>query len=323
MIRSVILGTGSYLPAKVLTNEDLTKLVDTSDDWIVQRTGIRERHIAAEGELTSDLATAAAANALSAAGVSADEIDLVLLATATPDRTFPSSAVEVQRKLGVTHGFAFDLQAVCSGFVYALTVADSLIRTGLARKALVIGADTFSRLLDWNDRTTCVLFGDGAGAVVLGTEEGEGTSADRGLLAASLRADGRHVDKLHTDGGPSMAGAPGHVRMHGQEVFKFAVGGVGDVIKSVFGATGFDGSSIDWFIPHQANRRIIEGSAKKLGIPLERVIITVEGHANTSAATIPLALDTGVRGGKVKRGDVLLFEAVGGGLTWGAAILRW
>ena len=323
MIRSVILGTGSYLPDRILTNEDLAKLVDTSDEWIVQRTGIRERHVAADGEMTSDLATAAATRALAAAGVSVDQIDLVLLATATPDRTFPASAVEVQRKLGVTHGFAFDLQAVCSGFVYALTVADSLLRTGLARKALVIGADTFSRILDWNDRTTCVLFGDGAGAVVLGTEEGKGTAADRGLLAASLRADGRHVDKLCTDGGPSMTGAPGHVRMHGQEVFKFAVGGVGDVIKSVFETTGLDGTSIDWFIPHQANRRIIEGAAKKLGIPLEKTIITVEGHANTSAATIPLALDFAVRSDKVKRGDVVLFEAVGGGLTWGAAILRW
>ncbi len=323
MIRSVILGTGSYLPAKVLTNQDLAGLVDTSDEWIVQRTGIRERHIAAEGEATSDLAAAAAAKALAAAGIDVSEIDLVLLATATPDRTFPASAVEVQRKLGVTRGFAFDLQAVCSGFVYALTVADSLIRTGLATKALVIGADTFSRLLDWSDRTTCVLFGDGAGAVVLGAEEGAGTVADRGLLAASLRADGRHADKLCTDGGPSLTGSAGHIHMQGQDVFKFAVGGVGDVIHAVFEATGFDGSSIDWFIPHQANRRIIEGSAKKLGIPLEKVVITVDGHANTSAATIPLALDIAVNQNRIKRGDVLLFEAVGGGFTWGAAILRW
>lgn len=323
MIRSVILGTGSYLPAKVLTNQDLAGLVDTSDEWIVQRTGIRERHIAAEGEATSDLAAAAAAKALAAAGIDVSEIDLVLLATATPDRTFPASAVEVQRKLGVTRGFAFDLQAVCSGFVYALTVADSLIRTGLATKALVIGADTFSRLLDWSDRTTCVLFGDGAGAVVLGAEEGAGTVADRGLLAANLRADGRHADKLCTDGGPSLTGAAGHIHMQGQDVFKFAVGGVGDVIHAVFDATGFDGSSIDWFIPHQANRRIIEGSAKKLGIPLEKVVITVDGHANTSAATIPLALDIAVNQNRIKRGDVLLFEAVGGGFTWGAAILRW
>ena len=323
MIRSVILGTGSYLPAKVLTNQDLAGLVDTSDEWIVQRTGIRERHIAAEGEATSDLAAAAAAKALAAAGIDVSEIDLVLLATATPDRTFPASAVEVQRKLGVTRGFAFDLQAVCSGFVYALTVADSLIRTGLATKALVIGADTFSRLLDWSDRTTCVLFGDGAGAVVLGAEEGAGTVADRGLLAASLRADGRHADKLCTDGGPSLTGSAGHIHMQGQDVFKFAVGGVGDVIHAVFDATGFDGSSIDWFIPHQANRRIIEGSAKKLGIPLEKVVITVDGHANTSAATIPLALDIAVNQNRIKRGDVLLFEAVGGGLTWGAVILRW
>lgn len=323
MIRSVILGTGSYLPAKVLTNQDLAGLVDTSDEWIVQRTGIRERHIAAEGEATSDLAAAAAAKALAAAGIDVSEIDLVLLATATPDRTFPASAVEVQRKLGVTRGFAFDLQAVCSGFVYALTVADSLIRTGLATKALVIGADTFSRLLDWSDRTTCVLFGDGAGAVVLGAEEGAGTVADRGLLAANLRADGRHADKLCTDGGPSLTGSAGHIHMQGQDVFKFAVGGVGDVIHAVFDATGFDGSSIDWFIPHQANRRIIEGSAKKLGIPLEKVVITVDGHANTSAATIPLALDIAVNQNRIKRGDVLLFEAVGGGFTWGAAILRW
>lgn len=323
MIRSVILGTGSYLPAKVLTNDDLAAMMDTSDDWIVQRTGIRQRHIVAEGEATSDLGAEAARRALAAAGVDASEIDLVLVATATPDRTFPSAAVEVQRKVGITRGFAFDLQAVCTGFVYALTVADSLIRTGAARKALVIGADAFSRILDWNDRTTAVLFGDGAGAVVLSAAEGTGTIADRGLLAASLRADGRHADKLCTDGGPSSTGTTGHVHMQGQEVFKFAVGGVGDVVQSVFEQTGFDGSTIDWFIPHQANRRIIEASARKLGIPHDKVVITVEGHANTSAATIPLALDIAVRGGKVKRDDVLLFEAVGGGFTWGAAILRW
>lgn len=323
MIRSVVLGTGSYLPARVVTNDELATRVDTSDEWIVQRTGIRQRSIAADGEMTSDLGTRAAERALAAANLTAADIDLIILATATPDRTFPASAVEIQRKLGVTRGAAFDMQAVCSGFVYALSVADSMLRTGLATKALVIGADTFSRILDWDDRTTCVLFGDGAGAVVLGTEEGSGTMADRGVLTAHLRADGRHVEKLCTDGGPSSTQSVGHVRMHGQEVFKFAVGAVTDVISSAFAATGFDGESIDWFIPHQANRRIIESSARKLGIALEKVVITVDRHGNTSAASIPLAIDEAVRAGQVKRGDVVLLEAMGGGFTWGAVIVRW
>jgi 3-oxoacyl-[acyl-carrier-protein] synthase-3 len=323
VIRSVVLGTGSYLPERVVTNEELATRVDTSDEWIVQRTGIRQRHIVADGETTSDLGVKAAERALAAAGVAAADIDLIIVATATPDHTFPATAVEVQHKLGVVRGAAFDVQAVCSGFVYALTVGDAMLKTGLANKALVIGADSFSRILDWEDRTTCVLFGDGAGAVVLGVEEGAGTTDDRGVLTAHLRADGRHVEKLYTDGGPSSTQTVGHVRMHGQEVFKFAVGAVTDVIKSAFAATGFDGQTIDWFIPHQANRRIIESSARKLGIALEKVVITVDKHGNTSAASIPLALDSAVRSGQVKRGDVVLLEAMGGGFTWGAAIVRW
>jgi 3-oxoacyl-[acyl-carrier-protein] synthase-3 len=323
VIRSVVLGTGSYLPERVVTNAELSTRVDTSDEWIVQRTGIRQRYIAADGETTSDIGTRAAERALAAAGLTAADIDLIILATASPDHTFPASAVEIQAKLGITHGAAFDIAAVCSGFVYGLSVADSMLKTGLARKALVIGADTFSRILDWNDRTTCVLFGDGAGAFVLGTEEGEGTIADRGVLTAHLRADGRHVEKLYCDGGPSSTGTTGHVRMQGQDVFKFAVGAVTDVITAAFEATGLSGETIDWFIPHQANRRIIESSARKLGIALEKVVVTVDLHGNTSAASIPLAVDAAVKDGRVKRGDVVLLEAMGGGFTWGAAIVRW
>jgi 3-oxoacyl-[acyl-carrier-protein] synthase-3 len=321
--RSVVVATGSRLPDRVLTNDELSRMVDTSDDWIVQRTGIRERHIAADGETTGDLATAAAARALEAAGLEPDAIDLVLVATSTPDNTFPATAVEVQARLGIVHGAAFDVQAVCSGFVYALATADSMIRTGLASRALVIGAETFSRILDWNDRTTCVLFGDGAGAVVVEAQPGAGTVADRGILTAHLRSDGRHKNKLYVDGGVSSTGTIGHVRMEGREVFKFAVGAVTDVIEAAFDATGFDGETIDWFIPHQANRRIIEGSAKKLGISPEKTVITVDRHGNTSAASIPLALDEVVRQGRVKRGDVLLLEAMGGGFTWGSIVLRW
>jgi 3-oxoacyl-[acyl-carrier-protein] synthase-3 len=321
--RSVVVATGSRLPDRVLTNDELSRMVDTSDDWIVQRTGIRERHIAADGETTGDLATAAAARALEAAGLEPDAIDLVLVATSTPDNTFPATAVEVQARLGIVHGAAFDVQAVCSGFVYALATADSMIRTGLASRALVIGAETFSRILDWNDRTTCVLFGDGAGAVVVEAQPGAGTVADRGILTAHLRSDGRHKNKLYVDGGVSSTGTIGHVRMEGREVFKFAVGAVTDVIEAAFDATGFDGETIDWFIPHQANRRIIEGSAKKLGISPEKTVITVDRHGNTSAASIPLALDEVVRQGRVKLGDVLLLEAMGGGFTWGSALVRW
>ena len=298
-------------------------MVDTTDAWIRQRTGIAERHIAAEGELTSDLAVAAARAALDQAGVAADEIDLIVLATSTPDNTFPASAVTVQKKLGMTTGAAFDLQAVCSGFVYALSTTDAMIRAGQARKALVIGAETFSRLLDWTDRTTCVLFGDGAGAVVLSAEEQPGSSGDRGVLTSHLRSDGRHKLQLYVDGGPSSTGTVGHLRMEGREVFKFAITAIGDVIQDAFHATGLTPDDIDWFVPHQANIRIIDGSAKKFGIPDEKVIKTVVQHGNTSAASIPLALAVASGDGRIKRGDLLLLESVGGGFTWGSAILRW
>ncbi|SON56181.1 3-oxoacyl-[acyl-carrier-protein] synthase 3 [Hartmannibacter diazotrophicus] len=319
MVRSVILGTGSYLPERVLTNDDLSKMVDTSDEWIVQRTGIRERHMAADGQTTADLAVEAALKALEAAGVAAEDIDLVILATSTPDNTFPATATKVQARLGIAKGAAFDLQAVCSGFVYAVTTADSMLRTGIAKRALVIGAETFSRILDWNDRTTCVLFGDGAGAVVMEAQDDAGT---RGVVTCQLRADGRHGDKLYVDGGPSSTGTVGHLRMEGREVYKFAVAAVTDVIEHAFEASGETAESIDWFVPHQANRRIIEASAKKLGIAEDKTILTVDSHGNTSAASIPLALDTAVRDGRIKKGDVVLLEAMGGGFTWGAVIVR-
>jgi 3-oxoacyl-[acyl-carrier-protein] synthase-3 len=323
VIRSVVLGTGGYLPEKVLTNEDLARMVDTSDAWVRQRTGIAERHIAAEGEVTSDLAVAAARAALATAGLVPDDIDLIVLATATPDNTFPASAVTVQEKLGMAGGAAFDIQAVCSGFVYALTTTDALIRAGQAKKALVIGAETFSRILDWTDRSTCVLFGDGAGAVVLGAVEQSGDTGDRGLLTAHLRSDGRHKEKLYVDGGPSSTGTVGHLRMEGREVFKYAVAAIGDVMDDAFRATGFTADDIDWFVPHQANIRIIDGSAKKFGIPDEKVIKTVAQHGNTSAASIPLALSVAARDGRLKQGDLLLLESMGGGFTWGSAIIRW
>jgi 3-oxoacyl-[acyl-carrier-protein] synthase III len=322
-LRSVVLGTGGYLPEKILTNDDLAKLVDTSDAWIRQRTGIAARHVAAEGEFTSDLAVAAARKALDDAGVSVADIDLIVLATSTPDNTFPAAAVTVQEKLGMTSGAAFDVQAVCSGFVYALTVTDAMIRAGHARNALVIGAETFSRLLDWTDRSTCVLFGDGAGAVVLAADEQPGGREDRGLLTAHLRSDGRHKEKLYVDGGPSSTGTVGHLRMEGREVFKYAISAIGDVIEDAFKATGFTPADIDWFVPHQANIRIIDGSAKKFGIPDEKVIKTVAAHGNTSAASIPLALSVGRCDGRIKRGDLVLLESMGGGFTWGSAILRW
>jgi 3-oxoacyl-[acyl-carrier-protein] synthase-3 len=322
-VRSIIAGTGMYLPQKVLTNAALSQMVDTTDEWIVQRTGIHERHMAADGELTSDLATAAARAALADAGMTTADIDLIVLATATPDNTFPASAVSVQAKLGMTHGAAYDLQAVCSGFVFALSNADAMIRAGQARNVLVIGAETFSRILDWTDRTTCVLFGDGAGAVVLSAGTGSGNSEDRGILGARLRSDGRFKDKLYVDGGPSSTGTVGHLRMEGREVFKHAVGMITDVIEDTFAATGFGADDIDWFVPHQANVRIIEASAKKLGIPIEKVIRTVGSHGNTSAASIPLALADAVKRGLIKRGDLLLLEAMGGGFTWGAVLLRW
>jgi 3-oxoacyl-[acyl-carrier-protein] synthase III len=323
VIRSLVLGCGSYLPGRTLTNHDLAKTVDTSDEWIVQRTGIRERHVAAEGELTSDLGAKAARAALESANVDAQSIDLIVCATSTPDNTFPATAVAIQAALGINHGAAFDLQAVCSGFVYALATADGLLRTGVHKRALIIGAETFSRILDWTDRGTCVLFGDGAGAVVLEAQQHGGARDDRGVLTAHLRSDGRHKSKLYVDGGPSSTGTVGHLRMEGREVFKFAVGAITDVIKDVFADTGYTAADIDWFVPHQANKRIIDGSAHKLGIAPEKVVTTVDRHGNTSAASIPLALDVAVKDGRVKKGDLVLLEAMGGGFTWGAALVRW
>jgi 3-oxoacyl-[acyl-carrier-protein] synthase III len=321
--RSVILGCGSYLPAQILTNADLARKVDTSDDWIVQRTGIHERRVAAPGEVTSDLATQAARAALAHAKVDAQSIDLIVLATSTPDNTFPASAVSVQAALGITHGAAFDLQAVCSGFVFALATADSLLKCGAFSRALVIGAETFSRILDWTDRGTCVLFGDGAGAVVLDREQQPGTGEDRGILTVRLRSDGRHKSKLYVDGGPSSTGTVGHLRMEGKEVFRHAVAMITDVVEDAFKATGYTAADVDWFIPHQANKRIIDGSAHKLGIPPGKIVVTVDRHGNTSAASIPLALNDAVADRRIKRGDLLLLEAMGGGFTWGAALLRW
>ena len=321
--RSVVLGCGSYLPNQVLTNADLAQKVDTSDEWIVQRTGIHERRIAAAGELTSDMATRAARAALAHARVDAQSIDLIVLATSTPDNTFPATAVSVQANLGITGGAAFDLQAVCSGFVYALGTADALLQTGAFKRALVIGAETFSRLLDWSDRTTCVLFGDGAGAIVLEAQDQPGQRDDRGVLTVRLRSDGRHKSKLYVDGGPSSTGTVGHLRMEGREVFRHAVAMITDVVEDAFRTTGFTVADIDWFIPHQANKRIIDGSAHKLGIAPTKVVSTVDRHGNTSAASIPLALADAVADRRVKRGDLLLLEAMGGGFTWGAALLRW
>jgi 3-oxoacyl-[acyl-carrier-protein] synthase-3 len=323
MIRSVVRGFGTALPKRVLTNAELESMVDTSDEWIVQRTGIHQRYIAGEGETTASLGEAAARAALDKAGLTAADIDLIIVATSTPDNTFPATAVNIQNRLGMHHGFAFDVQAVCSGFVYAVTTADAYIRGGLAKRVLVIGAETFSRILDWTDRTTCVLFGDGAGAIVLEAQEGKGTVADRGVLTTQLRSDGAHREKLYVDGGPSTTGTVGHLRMEGREVFKHAVGMITDVVVSAFDATGFTAEDIDWLVPHQANKRIIDGSAKKLGIPLEKVVVTVDLHGNTSAASIPLALATAARDGRIKKGDVVLLEAMGGGFTWGAVLLRW
>ena len=321
--RSVVLGCGSYLPARRLSNADLSRMVDTSDEWIVQRTGIRDRHIAADGELTSDLGLAAARAALADAQVDAQSIDLIVLATSTPDNTFPATAVSIQAGLGITQGAAFDLQAVCSGFVYGLATADGLLRTGMHKRALVIGAETFSRILDWNDRGTCVLFGDGAGAVVMEAQQQAGTREDRGVLTSHLRSDGRHKTKLYVDGGPSSTQTVGHLRMEGKDVFRFAVGAITDVIKDVFHDTGYTADDLDWFVPHQANKRIIDGSAHKLGIAPEKVVTTVDRHGNTSAASIPLALDVAVKDGRIKRGDLVLLEAMGGGFTWGASLVRW
>ena len=321
--RAVIRGIGSYLPPRLVTNAELAGQIETSDDWIVQRTGIRARHIAGEGETTSVLATHAAERALAHAGLTAGDIDLIVLATATPDFTFPATATQVQHNLGITHGVAFDVAAVCSGFVFAITTAEKFLVSGSHKRALVIGAETFSRILDWNDRTTCVLFGDGAGAVVLEAQDGTGTTADRGVLTTHLRSDGRHRAKLFVDGGPSTTGTAGHLRMEGREVFKHAVGMITDVITDAFAATGLTADDLDWFVPHQANRRIITASAEKLHIAPEKVVITVDGHGNTSAASIPLALDVAVKDGRIKPGHLVMLEAMGGGFTWGSALVRW
>jgi 3-oxoacyl-[acyl-carrier-protein] synthase III len=322
-LRSVVLGCGSYLPSRIVSNDELARSVETTDEWIVQRTGIRERHIAAPGELTSDLALHAARAALANAHVEASSIDLIILGTSTPDQTFPATAVSVQAGLGITHGAAFDLQAVCSGFVYALQVTDALLRGGSYKRALVIGAETFSRILDWNDRTTCVLFGDGAGALVLEAQPQPGTREDRGILTTHLRSDGRHKAKLYVDGGPSSTQTVGHLRMEGREVFRHAVAMITDVIEDAFKATGYSAADIDWFVPHQANKRIIDGSAHKLGIAPEKVVVTVDRHGNTSAASIPLALADAVADRRIKRGNLILLEAMGGGFTWGSALMRW
>ena len=322
-LRSVVLGTGHYLPKKCMTNADLESLVETNDEWIIERTGIRQRHIAGEGETTSMLAIEAAKLALVDAKIDASSIDLIILATATPDHTFPSTATQVQAALGITGGAAFDIHAVCSGFVYALTTADNFLKTGSAQRALVIGAETFSRILDWTDRTTCVLFGDGAGAVILDAQKGEGTNADRGVLCTHLRSDGRHLDKLYVDGGPSTTMTTGHLRMEGKEVFRHAVINLAETVDESLHRAGIAASDVQWFVPHQANRRIIDATAKKLGIDPSRVVITVDRHGNTSAASIPLALSVARQDGRIKQGDLVLIEAMGGGFTWGSALIRW
>ena len=323
VVRSIVRGVGSYLPAHIMTNADLTKKVATTDEWIVQRTGIRERRIAAPGEMTSDLGIAAAKAALADAGMTADAVDLIVLATSTPDQTFPATAVTIQAGLGITRGAAFDMQAVCSGFVYALATADQFLRSGDFRCALVIGAETFSRIIDWTDRGTCVLFGDGAGAIVLEAVSQPGTREDRGVLVSKLRSDGRHRTKLYVDGGPSSTGTVGHLRMEGREVFRHAVGMITDVIEDAFAATGYGADDIDWFVPHQANKRIILSSAHKLGIADEKIVVTVDRHGNTSAASIPLALAEAKADGRIKPGNLVLLEAMGGGFTWGSSLLRW
>ena len=320
MIRSVIKGSGSALPSRVVTNDELAKQVDTSDEWIRERTGITQRYIAGEGETTGTLATAAARAALADAGMAPAEVDLIVLATATPDRTFPATATLVQDALGCDGAAAFDVAAVCSGFLYALATADSMIRTGMARRALVIGAETFSRILDWEDRATCVLFGDGAGAMVLAAED---VAEDGpGVLASRLHAAGEHGDLLYVDGGPSTTGTVGKVRMMGREVFRHAVVNLAEVLEEVLTATGYAASDIDWVVPHQANRRILDATARKLGLPIEKVVVTVDRHANTSAASVPLAFDEARRDGRLKPGDLVMLEAMGGGFTWGASLVR-
>ena len=316
--RSVVSGVGSALPRRMVTNEELARTIETSDEWIVERTGIRNRYIASDDETTGSLATEAARRALEDAGVDARDINLIVLATATPDQTFPSTATKVQAALGINDCIAFDVHAVCTGFLYALSVADSMLRSGNATKALVIGAETFSRLLDWEDRTTCVLFGDGAGALVLSAKE-----SDSGILATRLHADGRHNDLLFVDGGPSTTGTVGKLRMKGREVFRHAVVNLAQVMGEVLDAAGLSPADVDWVVPHQANARILDATARKLGLPAEKVVVTVDRHANTSAASVPLAFDAAVKDGRIKRGDLVVLEAMGGGFTWGAAALRY
>jgi 3-oxoacyl-[acyl-carrier-protein] synthase-3 len=323
VIRSQIIGCGAYLPETVLTNHEIAERIDTSDEWIRERTGIRQRHIVRPGEKTSDLALQASRQALAMAGIDAGELDMIVCATTTPDETFPATATTLQARLGMNRGAAFDVQAVCSGFIFGMAVADNFIKTGMANTVLLVGAETMSRLLDWNDRTTCVLFGDGAGAVVLRAGEGNGSSADRGVLNSKLYSDGRLHDLLYVDGGPSSTQTTGHLRMQGKEVFRHAVTNISASIVASAEAAGLKVSDIDWFVPHQANQRILDGTARKLGIPHERVISTVAVHGNTSAASVPLALATAVADGRIKKGHLVLLEAMGGGFTWGASLLRW
>ena len=318
--RSVLVGTGSALPVRAVSNQELSERVETSDEWIVERTGIRSRHLAGEGETTASLATDAARAALAAAGLEPKDIGLIILATCTPDQTFPASATIVQDKLGCHGGIAFDVGAVCSGFLYAVSVADAMLKTGAADRALVIGAETMSRILDWEDRTTCVLFGDGAGAIVL--EARDVADDGPGILASKLHADGAHNELLYVDGGPSSTGTVGHIRMKGREVFRHAVVNLAEVLGEVLGDTGFTAEDIDWVVPHQANQRILDATARKLGLPPEKVVVTVDRHANTSAASVPLALDAAIRDGRIKPGDLVMLEAMGGGFTWGASLLR-
>jgi 3-oxoacyl-[acyl-carrier-protein] synthase III len=323
VLRTVVKGCGGYLPSRVMTNDDLSKLVETSDDWITTRTGIKERRIASDAELTSTMGTAAAKAALAQAGMAATDIDLIIVATSTPDQTFPATAATIQAELGITGGAAFDIQAVCSGFVFALATADSLLKCGQFKRALVIGSEAFSRILDWSDRNTCVLFGDGAGAVVATAEMQPGGSTDRGILASCLRSDGRYRDKLYVDGGPGSTKTVGLLRMDGPEVFRHAVIKIAEAIDETLHKAGLQPSDIDWFVPHQANKRILDGAARRLNLPPERIVMTIDKHANTSAASIPLALAAAVDDGRIQRGDLILMEAMGGGFTWGALLLRW
>ena len=320
-IRSVIKGSGSALPKRAVANAEMAAMVDTTDEWIVERTGIRNRYIAGEGETTATLAIEASRNALAAAGIDAADVGLIVLATATPDQTFPATATQVQHALGCNGGIAFDVAAVCSGFLYALSVADAMLKTGMASKALVIGAETFSRILDWDDRTSCVLFGDGAGAVVLEAREVDDATGP-GILASKLHADGQHSTLLYVDGGPSTTGTVGKVRMKGREVFRHAVTNLADVLREVLEQSGFSAADLDWVVPHQANARILDATARKLGLPAEKVVVTVDRHANTSAASVPLALDVAIRDGRIKPGQLVMLEAMGGGFTWGASLIR-